>query len=195
MDRTLSNPWWLLFFCGVLDAASAVLNLMMLNLDGSPSLRRFASVDAVQQMSLLALAAGICAIAAGFWNYGKRHSWLLSLHGLALAAFGLIGLSPLVRGPLSFRPISLLFVVMSLSLGAFAWMMATALWRAAAVCSIIFATSFVAVGFGVVTLGSPHFFWIWMASYFALCSIYMLSLATRFRRAVSFPNGVAVSMA
>ena len=44
----------------------------------------------------------------------------LNLRNFALGAFGLIGVSPLVRGPLSFRPVSLLFLVMAVSIGAFA---------------------------------------------------------------------------
>jgi hypothetical protein len=67
------------------------------------------------------MTAGACAIAAGLWSVGKDHSWLLSLHGLALGAFGAIAVSPLVKGPLSFRPVSLLFTVMAASIGAFAF--------------------------------------------------------------------------
>ena len=37
------------------------------------------------------LAAGACAIAAGLWRSGSGNSWLISLHGLALGVFGLIG--------------------------------------------------------------------------------------------------------
>src|SRR5437867_8666333 len=116
--RALSKVWWLLALCGVFDAMCAAMNLLMVNLDGSLSLRRFGLPNAVWDMSMLALVAGACAISAGLWISGRRYSWLLSLHGLALSAFGLIGVSPLVRGPLSFRPISLLFMLMAVSVGA-----------------------------------------------------------------------------
>src|SRR5260370_6232850 len=96
------------------------MNLLMLNPDGSLSLRRFGLPNAVWDMGMLALAAGACAIAAGVWSSGRNNSWLLSVHGLALGAFGLICLSPLVRASLSFRPVSLLFVVMAVRIGAFA---------------------------------------------------------------------------
>src|SRR5262245_16310786 len=98
----------------------AAMNLLMLNPDRSLSLRRLALPNTVWDMSMLALMAGACAMTAGLWNSGRGNSWLLSLHGVALGAVGLIGVSPLVRGPLSFRPISLLFVLMAVSVGAFA---------------------------------------------------------------------------
>ncbi|MBI1792024.1 MAG: hypothetical protein HYR60_31240 [Acidobacteria bacterium] len=188
MIRTLTKTWWLLALCGFLDATHAAMNLLMLNLDGSLTLRRFAPLGAVGDMSVLAVAAGACVIATGLWNSGRNNSWLLSLHGLALAAFGLIGLSPLVRGPLSFRPVSLLFVVMSVSIGAFALRTAKTLRRGAqerwllgavVATSLGFAFSFLAVGFDWVRLGAPYSFWIWMSSYFAFCAIFMLWLALR----------------
>jgi hypothetical protein len=187
--RAPNKIWWLLALCGIVDAMYAAMNFLMLDPDGSLGLRTFASPNAVWDMSMLALAAGASAIIAGMWNSGRDNSWLLSLHGLALGAFGLIGVSPLVRRPLSFRPISLLFVLMAVSVGAFAWGTAQTLRSGGAdrwflsvsgAASIGFAFSFIAVGFGWVKLG-PHFFWIWMSSYFGLCAIFMLYLALRVR--------------
>lgn len=134
------------------------------------------------------MASGACAIAAGFWNSGRDNSRLLSLHGLGLATFGLIGLSSLVRGPMSFRPVSLFFVVMAASIGAFALRTAPPLRRgaqersvlsAAGAASICFALSFFAVGFKWVRLGTPYSFWIWMCSHFTFCAVFMLWLAKR----------------
>jgi hypothetical protein len=148
-----------------------------------------ASRNIVWDMSVLALVAGVFAIAAGVANSGRGHSWLLSLHGLALGAFGLIGISPLVRGPVSFRPISLLFVLMTVSVGAFARRTTRTLrtggtdrWFliVSEAASIVFAFSFIAVGFGWTRL-APSSFWIWMSSYFFLCAIFMLYLAFRAR--------------
>jgi uncharacterized membrane protein HdeD (DUF308 family) len=186
LSRTLSNAWWLLALCGVLDATHATMNLLMLN--PSLVLRRVSSPGAVWDMGMLALMAGTCAIAAGLWSAGKDNSWLLSLHGLALGAFGVIIVSPLVRGPLSFRPVSLLFTVMAVSLGAFAlgtaqtqrrgdterWFLLTS-----GAVSIGFALSFIAVGFHLVRLEPPNAFFIWMSSYFGLCALIMLWLAFR----------------
>src|SRR5215471_17515338 len=96
----------------------ATINLLMMN--PSLILPRFGLATAVWDMGILALTTGACAIATGLWSVGKDRSWLLSLHGLALGAFGAIAVSPLVKGPLGFRPVSLLFTVMAASIGAFA---------------------------------------------------------------------------
>ncbi len=191
MIRTLNETSWLLALCGIFDAVLAAMNLLMLDPDGLLGFRRFALLGAGRDMGVLALAAGACAIAAGLSRFARHNSWLLSLHGLALGAFGLIGISPLVRGPLSFRPVSLLFVVMALSVGAFAlgtsrmprsgaqgerWFLTVA-----GAASIGYAFSFFTVGFGWLGLG-PHSFWIWMSSYFAFCAIFMLWMAWNSRR-------------
>jgi hypothetical protein len=190
----LSKIWWLLALCGVVDAIIATLNLLMMDLDRSVG----------WDMSVLAIVAGACTIIAAVWNSGRGNSWLLSLHGLALGTFGLIGVSPLVRGPVSFRPISLLFVLMAVSVGAFAWRTARTLSTAgtdrwflivSAMASICFAFSFIAVGFGWVRLTPPHSYWIWMSSYFGLCAIFLLyvglqasgALSIRFRRSAPSP--------
>lgn len=188
MFQALSKIWWLLAACGITDTLCAALNLLMVRPGGMPGLRTFASANAVWDMSLLALVAGACALAAGLWISGWANSWLLSLHGFALGAFGLIGLSPLVKGPLSFRPVSLLFVLMAGCLAVFAFRAARSprnraadRWflNLSAAASLGFAISFIAVGFGRVRLGSPQAFWIWMSSYFGLCATFWLYLALR----------------
>jgi hypothetical protein len=197
LNRELSKTWWLLALCGVFDATHAAMSLLMLRPDGSLILRRFALPVAVRDMAMLAVAAGACAIAAGLWNAGRNKSWLLSLHGLALGAFGLIGVSPLVRGPLSFRPVSLLFVVMAVSIGAFAFASARTprregskgwFLKAAGAVSIGFAVSFLAVGFRLFRLAPSHF-WIWMGTYFGFCAIFMLWLAFRLLSQSLFQTG------
>lgn len=189
MSRALSGVWWLLAFCGVLDAMHAGMNLLML--DPSLTLRAFGLPNAVWDMGILALATGICAIGAGLWSVGKDNSWLLSLHGLAMGAFGVIAVSPLVRGPISFRPVSLLFVVMAASIGAFALKTAQKQrpgaqdrWFliASGATSIGFALSFVAVGFRLIRLEPPQAFFLWMSSYFVFCAVFMLWLGFRVRR-------------
>jgi hypothetical protein len=191
LTRTLNKTWWLLALCGIIDAMHAVINLLVLNPNGSLNLRRLAPPNEVQDMGILAVAAGVCAIAAGVWSSGRDNSWLLSLHGLALGVVGLIAVSPLVKGPLSFRPVSMLFVVMSASIGAFTLRTVQRLpsgaperWylSAAGAASIGFAFSFIAVGFNWVRLRPPHSFWIWMSSYFGFCAIFMLWLARRLGR-------------
>ena len=185
MSRALFNAWWLLALCGMLDAMHATINLLMMN--PSLILPRFEPATAVWDMGILALTAGACATAAGVWSVGKDHSWLLSLHGLALGAFGAIAVSPLVKGPLGFRPVSLLFTVMAASIGAFALATAQTQRRgrrgrwfliAAGAASISFAFSFIAVGF-FFRLEPPQIFFIWMSSYFVFCAVFMLWLAFR----------------
>jgi hypothetical protein len=183
LSGTLSKTWWLLALCGILDATHASINLLMMK---QPLTYRIfgSNSSAVRDMGLLALAAGAFAIAAGLWSAGKDQSWLLSLHGLALGAFGVIVVSPLVKGPLSFRPVSLLFTVMTASIGAFALETARTQRRgsrgrwflvAAGAASISFAFSFIGVGFFFRL--EPQIFFIWMSSYFVFCAVFMLWLA------------------
>ena len=189
MSGTLSKAWWLLALCGILDAMHASMNLLMMN--PSLILRRFASPTAVWDMGILALTAGACAFAAGLWSVGKDHSWLLSLHGLAMGAFGAIAVSPLVKGPLSFRPISVLFTVMAAGLGAFALETAKTQRRSSqgrwfllgvGTALIGFAFSFIVVGGFRIRLEPPQTFFIWMSSYLGLCAIVTMWLAFRVHR-------------
>jgi uncharacterized membrane protein HdeD (DUF308 family) len=137
-------------------------------------------------MGALAVAAGICAIAAGLWNYGKRKSWLLILNGLASSALGL--LLTFWTGRIAFHTIALLIVLMAMSLGIYAVAIAQTLRRHPAVAwfvgtagavSFAFALSFSALGFGWLKLqpSSPTLFWI--GSYFVLSALCKLALALR----------------
>ena len=120
---------------------------------------------------------------------------MVALHGLALATFGLIGVSPLVKGPLSFRPVSLLFVVMAASVAVFSWFSARSdgwFFRIAGTLSIAFAVSFVAIGFRWIRIESPNFYWVWMSSYHALCAVFLLYLALRVRNHGDAPSGTSV---
>jgi hypothetical protein len=191
--QPLVAGWWLLALCGIADAMCGAMHLLMLNVFLSISAYRAAPVgieQGVWYIGVFGLIAGTCAIAAGAWNFRRGNAWLLSLHGLALGAFGLIGVSPLVKGPLGFRPVSLLFVLMAVSAGAFAFGSARTLRSESLercfliVCGaawFVFAFSFVAVGFGWIRLRLWYSYWIWMSSYFALCSAFMLYLALRVR--------------
>ena len=90
MIQTLIKKWWLLALCGVLEATYAVMNLLMPGPDGFLTLRTFAERGTVLQLGMLALAAGVCTLAASIWNSRMSKSWLLALNGLALSALGLI---------------------------------------------------------------------------------------------------------
>jgi uncharacterized membrane protein HdeD (DUF308 family) len=187
LSGTLSKAWWLLVLCGILDAMHASINLLMIS---HPLTYQIfgSSVTAGWDMGLLALAAGVCVIGAGLWCGGKDRSWLLSLHGLAMGAFGAVVLSPLVKGPLSFRPISVLFTLMAASLGAFALGTAKTQRRsskgrwllfAAGAAFIGFAVSFIVIGGFRIRLEPPQTFFIWMSSFLSLCTMFMVWLAFR----------------
>src|SRR5260370_4506468 len=105
----------------------------------------------------LALAAGVCTIAAGILRSAKGKCWLLVLNGLALAALGLIQFA-FTRFRISFLTIALLIILMSMSLGILELVTARTLRRQrhvadgwflgmAGVASIAFALAFVALGF------------------------------------------------
>jgi hypothetical protein len=188
--RPLIAGWWMLALCGIADVMCGAMHLLMLKamLNNSWFSRIWSTGP--MYIGLFALFAGTCAIAASAWNFRRGDAWLLSLHGLALGAFGLIGVTPLVKGPLSFRPVSLLFVLMAVSAGAFAFGSARTLRSGSlercflilcGAASFAFAFSFVAVGFGWIRLRPWYSYWIWMSSYFALCSAFMLYLALRVR--------------
>ena len=191
MTRTLIRNRWLLAFCGVLDAMYAVMNLFMFDTDGSLTLRRFLRVGTVVHLGELALAAGVCTIAAGIWSSGKGKSWLLALNGVALSLYGLVSVSPLPNRRISFLPFALLFVVMAMSIALFGLTTAQTLRRhvsdkrlldLAGVASIGFAVGFLVLGFGWIRLGQPPAFEIWMSSYFAFSAICMIGLALRLNR-------------
>jgi len=188
VSRSLEIPikgWWLLALCGIIDAICAGIHLLIA---GSMTL---STNTLVWDMCMLAVVAGACAITAGLWNSGKGNSWLLSLHGLALGAFGVIGVSPLVRRPLGFRPISVLFILMAVSLGAFAlgtvqtpqngalhrWLLSIS-----GAALLGFACSFLAAGAGWVRLTAPSFYWFWMSSYFGFIALCMFSVAVLVHR-------------
>jgi len=187
MIQTLLKNWWLLAVCGVLDAAYAAMNLFMFDPEGSLTLRRWMGPGTLRNMSEIALAAGACTIAAGIWSSGKGRSWLLALNGLALGAFGVIGLSPIPRGRVSFLPIALLFVVMAVTIGVFALATARTLRRhlvdrwflgVAGTAAAGFALGFLVFGFRWVRL-EPTEYLLWMSSYFAFSALSMIGAALR----------------
>jgi hypothetical protein len=137
-------------------------------------------------MGTLALAAGVCTIAAGMWSSGKGKSWLLVLNGLACTALGL--LLAFWTGPLAFRTIALLIAVMAMSIGIYELATARTLHRhltaewllgAAGVVSVGFALAFLAFVLRWIKLepASPAQTFDWMGAYFGFGAICMLGLA------------------
>jgi uncharacterized membrane protein HdeD (DUF308 family) len=193
MAQILVKKWWLLALCGVLDALFAILIFLMGSPDGSPNLRTFIhSRDAFSQLGMLALAAGVCTIAASLWSSEKNHSWLLALNGLACSSLGLLVILGATR-PITFRAIALVIVIMAMSIGLCElttartlrghpigeWLLGTA-----GVVSVGFAVAFLAFVLRWIKLDpSPSAqTFHWLGSYFGFAAICMVGLALR-------PNG------
>src|SRR5580692_2438461 len=180
MTQSLVKSWWLLALCGVLDALFAVLIFLMGSLDGSPNLRAFIHTkDASSQLGLLALAAGVCTIAASVWGSRKGNSWLL----VTLGATG-------ATRPIAFRTIALVIVIMAMSIGLYELTTARTsrghliyewLLGAAGVVSVGFAVAFLAFVLRWIRLDpSPSAqTFDWLGSYFGFTAICMLGLALR----------------
>jgi uncharacterized membrane protein HdeD (DUF308 family) len=186
MTRTMIRTWWLLVLCGALEAVISLLNFLMRDPNGSFILRRFAVESTVVLQGKLALAAGSCIIAVGFWQSMKGKSWLLALNGFALGTYGLIAVF-WSRGRLAFLPVALLFVLMATSFGIFKLALAPALsvrrdkWLLgpAGVALIGFGLAFLALGFGWISLNGPGSYFLWSSAYFGLSAICMMGLGFR----------------
>ena len=184
MLLALIKNWWLLALCGVLDA---IISIIYFNHAGNG----FHATGTVMLLGTLTLAAGACTIAAGIWSSRKGKSWFLVLNGLACSALGLI--FTFWTGPLAFRTVALLIVVMAMSIGIYELATARTLQRhladewllgAAGVVSAGFALAFLALVFGWIKLEpeSPAQTLHWMGSYFGFSAICMLGLALLLHR-------------
>jgi uncharacterized membrane protein HdeD (DUF308 family) len=190
MAQTLVKSWWLLALCGVLDALFAVMIFLMASPDGSPNPRIFMhSRNAITQLGVFALAAGICTIAASVWSSRKDSSWLLVLNGLACSSLGLLVTLGATR-PIAFRTIALVIVIMAMSIGVYELATARTLrghpideWLlgAAGVVSVGFAVAFLAFVLRWIKLDpSPSTqTFHWLGSYFGFTAICMMGLALR----------------
>jgi len=187
MAQTLVKNWWLLALCGVLDALFAVM-IFMASPDGSPDLRIYMhSKNAITQLGVFALGAGVCTIASSVWSSRKNHSWLLVLNGLACGFLGLLVTLGATR-PIAFRTIALVIVIMAVSMGIYELTAARTLrghpideWLlgAAGVVSVGFAVAFLAFVLRWIKLepspSAQTFHWI--CSYFGFTAICMVGLA------------------
>ena len=171
----------LLAVCGVLYAAYCFLNFFMLGQDGFLTLRTSVHRGTVVEMGILALAAGVCTIAAACWSSRKSKAWLLAVNGLACSVLGLI--LTFWKGSLSFSTIALLIVVMAVSVGVYDLATARTSWlmRAAGVVSAAFALAFLAFVLGWLKLDpqAPAQSLHWLGSYFGFSALCMLWLALR----------------
>jgi uncharacterized membrane protein HdeD (DUF308 family) len=189
MIQTLRKNWWLLAWCGVLDAIISVIYLIMYDAGPDAPLTFHGWNGVVVFLTGLALATGACTIAAGIWRSAKVKSWPLVLNGLAFSAYGLI---PLVwRGPLSFDLFALLLVVMATMIGILALSIARTLRRHVAdewffgslgAGSVGFALAFLALVNRWIQLEHRPFHpsvFLWLCAYFGFSAICMLGLGLR----------------
>ena len=190
MTQSLVKSWWLLALCGVLDALFAVLIVLMGSSDESPNLRMLIhGRAAISRLGLLALAAGVCTIAASVWGSRKDNSWLLVLNGLACSVLGLLVALGATR-PITFRTIAFVIVIMAMSIGLYELATARTLRGHLIDGWFLGATGLVSVGFGVAFLAFV-LHWIkldpspsaqtfdWLGSYFGFTAICMVWLALR----------------
>ncbi len=174
---------WLIVLAGVLQATFAVLNLLMRDPD-SVLLRRFITENPSLFQAQLALAAGLCTIAAGIWRPGRSKSWLLGVNGLALAVYGLVPAIWADR-PLSFRPLfALLLVVMATTIGILVLADARTVrgvreWflGLAGTAAIGFAVAFLALDLRWIPIGQPGSFFLLLGSFFASSAICLIAVA------------------
>jgi uncharacterized membrane protein HdeD (DUF308 family) len=188
VSQNLSKRWPLLVLCSLFYATFSFMILFIWSPDGLLTLRTFAdSRSSIEQLGLVALAAGVCTVATGTWNAREGNSWLLVLNGLACCALGIMVALGASR-PITFRSIALVIVVMAVSIGLYELVAAQTLrgrrvdeWllAAAGVLSVGFAGVFLGFVFGWIRLDpSPSAqTFHWLGSYFGFSAICMLGLA------------------
>jgi hypothetical protein len=148
-------------------------------------------------LGLLALAAGVCTIAASVWRSRKDNSWLLVVNGLACSSLGILITLGLTR-PITFRTIALVIVIMAMSIGLYELATARTLRGHHIDEWLLGVAGVVSVGFAIVFLGFV-LRWIkldpspsaqtfnWLGSYFGFTAICMVGLALG-------PNGLRIQM-
>jgi uncharacterized membrane protein HdeD (DUF308 family) len=181
---------WPLVLAGVLQAAFAILNLLMRDPE-AVTLRRVMTESTTMLQAQLALAAGLCTLAAAIWSYRKSRSWLLALDGLALIVYGTL---PVIWSdrPLSFRPLfALLLLVMAMSVGTLAlesarrvrgYVAQRGVLGFAGTATIAFALAFVALDLRGIGMMPPRSFFLLLGSFFASCAVCLLGVSL-------LPNG------
>jgi hypothetical protein len=186
--QTLTKNWWLLVLCGVLEAIMSVVYFIIYNT--TPDTYGGNGVEVF--VNRLALAAGVCTIAAGIWGSVRGISWLLVLNGLALSAYGWMAL--FWSGPLSFRFFALLVVIVAMTFSILALAIARTLrgrvadewfFGLAGATSIGFALAFLALANRWIQLERRLFhpsIFLWFCFYFGFSAICMLGLALRLHR-------------
>jgi uncharacterized membrane protein HdeD (DUF308 family) len=193
VSQNLIKRWSLPLLCSLFYATFSFMILFIWSPDGFRALQPFAhSRSSIEQLGLVALAAGVCTVATGIWNAREANSWLLVLNGLECSALGIMVALGASR-PITFRSIALVIVVMAVSIGLYELVAAKTLRGHRVDEWLLTAAGVVSVGFAGVFLGFV-FGWIrlepspsaqtfhWLGSYFGFSSICMLGLALGYFR-------------
>lgn len=188
MLQTLIKNWWLLAFCGVLDAVMSLIYLTMWVTDGPLTFHAWNGT--IVLLGQLALGAAACTIAAGVWRSSEGKCWLLVLNGLALGALGLIQYR-FFRFRVSLLTVAFLIILMAVSMGILQLVTMRTLRRQrsvadgwflglAGMASLGFALVFLGLGLRWIKLGpGSHSDVLWLGAYFGFSAICMLALALR----------------
>jgi uncharacterized membrane protein HdeD (DUF308 family) len=200
VSQNLIKRWLLPVLCSLFYATFSFMILFIWSPDGFRTLHTFAhSRSSIQELGLVALAAGVCTVATGIWNARKANSWLLVLNGLACSALGIMVVLGASRR-ITFPSIALMIVVMAVSIGLYELVAAKTLRGHRVDEWLLTAAGVVSVGFAGVFLGFV-FGWIrlepspsaqtfhWLGSYFGFSSICMLGLALGYFRPPSAIRG------
>jgi hypothetical protein len=179
--QAFTRSWWLLALAAVFEAMYAIINLVMQRPDGSLALRTFALRPTVQHMGLLAIAAGVCIVACGIWGGRRPGTWPVIVNGAAFTTLGLI--LRFWKGPLGFRTIALLLIVMALSLGTAALREVgrSSVGRLASVILGGFALMFLVLGLGWFRPVGPEWLNVWMGAFFGFSALCLATFAMRLR--------------
>lgn len=179
----------LLTLSAILDAIIAGIYFLLYDTGPNGPLPDHEWYGVVLFLNRIALAAGVCTIAAGLWRSAEDKSWLLVLNGLALSAYGVIPL--LWKGPLAFDRLALLPIAMAITFGILALTIArsprhsvTDAWffGLAGAGSLGFALAFLALVNRWIQLERRAFHpsvFLWLCVYFVFTAICILGLALR----------------
>ena len=191
MFKTLVGNWWLLALCGLLQLAISTIYAIMERTGGPVFSQSW--IGTVELAGKLAIAAGLCTIAAALWRSRNGRSWGLALNGIALAALGFTQYG-LTRFRISIATVAALIIVMAITMGLVELEVARDfrrrhhigdgwLFGLAGIVSVSLVLPWLALGLRWVGLQpGSRLDLLWLASYFGVAAVSMIALAARLHR-------------
>ncbi len=188
MIQTLVKNWWLVGLCGVLDAAISAIYFLMQDTDATVLSRSWSGM--VVLVGKLAMAAGVCTVAAAVWRSRNGKSWALGLNGVALAVLGFAQYG-LTRFRIGILFVAVLVVVMAVSIGVAELGIARAfrrrhyaaddwLFRILGMVSVAVALPSLAFGLRWIPMEpGSRVDLVWLGCYFGFAAISTIALAFR----------------